>query len=194
MAVTRLATSRGTSSPAGTRGSSWRRPAGDGHLRAGGRRPGLLRRPTSFSADASPPRAGVEGVPHEGEPVVGGGKRAAGELAVVSGKRVRHDRVRLATNATSTEARRCRRRSRRGSRLPRPAGGGYSRSGSMPSSGQRSRKSRSASAIWRSTIGVRTAPRAGSLASADRPSGVAAKDASACSSLASKRSTIAILA
>ena len=60
--------------------------------------------------------------------------------------------------------------------------------------GQRSRKRRSASSIWRSTIGLSTAPRAGSLARAERPSGVAAKDASACSSLASNRSTIALMA
>ena len=59
---------------------------------------------------------------------------------------------------------------------------------------QRVRKRRSASAIWRSTIGMRIAPRAGSLASADRPCGVAAKEASASSSSASKRSTIALMA
>ena len=60
--------------------------------------------------------------------------------------------------------------------------------------GQRSRKLRSASAIWRSTRGVRMAPRAGSLARAERPSDVAAKDTSACSSLASNRSTMALMA
>ena len=60
--------------------------------------------------------------------------------------------------------------------------------------GQRSRKFRAASSIWRSTIELRTAPRAGSLARAERPSGVAAKDASACNSLASNRSTIALMA
>ena len=41
-------------------------------------------------------------------------------------------------------------------------------------------KLRSASEIWRSTIGLRIAPRAGSLARAERPSGAAAKDTSAC--------------
>jgi hypothetical protein len=60
--------------------------------------------------------------------------------------------------------------------------------------GQRPRKSRAASSIWRSTIGLRIAPRAGSLARAERPSGVAAKDASACNSLASNSSTIALVA
>jgi hypothetical protein len=62
------------------------------------------------------------------------------------------------------------------------------------SRGQRCWKRRSASLIWRPTIGLRMAPSAGSLASADRPSGVPAKEASASSSLASKRSTMALIA
>jgi hypothetical protein len=41
---------------------------------------------------------------------------------------------------------------------------------------------------------IETAPRSGSLARAERPSGVAAKDASACNSLASNKSTIALMA
>ena len=193
MAVTRLATSRGTSSPAGTRGSSWRRRLATGTFAPVAGDPGSC-------ADRHHSRLTRPLLVQESK---ASRMKANQSLAVATrrGRTCRRSRNEygtigcgLPTNATSTEARRCRRRSRRGSRLPRPAGSGYSRSGSMPSSGQRSRKSRSASAIWRSTIGVRTAPRAGSLASADRPSGVAAKDASACSSLASKRSTIAILA